>query len=298
MMSENIFESLIDTTKMQKKRSLWFNAWMRLKRNKRAMVGMVIVLFFILIAVFAPLIAPYHFDDQELDRAFQFPSKEHIMGTDNLGRDIFSRIIYGSRISLRLGIISVAISTGAGIVIGAISGFYGGKVDNVIMRVMDIFQSIPAMLLAITIAASLGPGMGNAMIAIGITRTPGTARLIRGMILSIREMEYVEAARAITASDFRIIFRHILPNTLSPILVNVTLGVAGAIITAAGLSFIGLGAQPPLPEWGAMIAGGRNYIQRYWHLVTFPGIAIMLVVTSLNLVGDGLRDALDPRMSR
>ncbi len=297
-MSENIFESLIDTTKMQKKRSLWFNAWMRLKRNKRAMVGMVIVLFFILIAVFAPLIAPYHFDDQELDRAFQFPSKEHIMGTDNLGRDIFSRIIYGSRISLRLGIISVAISTGAGIVIGAISGFYGGKVDNVIMRVMDIFQSIPAMLLAITIAASLGPGMGNAMIAIGITRTPGTARLIRGMILSIREMEYVEAARAITASDFRIIFRHILPNTLSPILVNVTLGVAGAIITAAGLSFIGLGAQPPLPEWGAMIAGGRNYIQRYWHLVTFPGIAIMLVVTSLNLVGDGLRDALDPRMSR
>jgi len=298
MMSENIFESLIDTTKMQKKRSLWFNAWMRLKRNKRAMVGMVIVLFFILIAVFAPLIAPYHFDDQELDRAFQFPSKEHIMGTDNLGRDIFSRIVYGAQISLRLGVVSMAISTFFGVLIGSFSGYYGGKVDNLIMRVMDVFQSIPAMLLAITIAASLGPGMTNAMIAIGIARTPGSARMIRGMILSIRENEYVEAARAITASDARIIFKHILPNVLSPLLVSATLGIANAIITAASLSFIGLGAQPPTPEWGAMISGGRNYIQNYWHLVTFPGLAIMLTVISFNLVGDGIRDALDPRMSR
>ncbi len=281
-----------------KKQSLWLNAWRRLKRNKLAMVGMVIIIIEVFIAILAPVIAPYGFDDQNLDIAFQFPSKAHLMGTDNLGRDIFSRLVYGSRISLRLGLISVAISMSAGIFIGSVAGYYGGKVDNLIMRIMDIFQSIPSMLLAITIAAALGPGMTNAMIAIGIASTPGFARLIRGSILSIRENEYIEAARAITASDGRIIFKHILPNVLSPILVQATLGIAGAIITAAGLSFIGLGAQPPTPEWGAMIAGGRNYIQNYWHLVTFPGLVIMLTVVSFNLLGDGIRDALDPRLSR
>ncbi|MDP3176647.1 MAG: ABC transporter permease, partial [Spirochaetaceae bacterium] len=165
-------------------------------------------------------------------------------------------------------------------------------------RCMDVFQSIPSMLLAIAIAASLGPGMMNAMIAIGISSVPGYARLIRGSILSIRESEYIEAARAITASNPRIILRHIIPNVLSPMLVQATLGIAGAIITAASLSFIGLGAQPPIPEWGAMIAGGRNYIQNYWYIVTFPGLAIMITVVSFNLVGDGVRDALDPRLSR
>ncbi len=288
----------IDTARTEpKKRSLWLNVWRRLKRNKRAMVGLVIIVMMILVAFLAPLIAPYGLDDQDLDRAFQFPSAKYLMGTDNLGRDIFSRLLYGSRISLQLGLISVSIALVLGGTIGAVSGYYGGKLDNLIMRAMDIFQSIPSMLLAIAIAASLGPGMMNAMVAIGISSIPGYARLIRGSILSIRESEYVEAARAITASDARIIFKHIIPNVMSPMLVQATLGIAGAIITAASLSFIGLGAQPPLPEWGAMIAGGRNYIQKYWHLVTFPGLAIMLTVVSFNLVGDGIRDALDPRLS-
>jgi len=261
------------------------------------MVGLVIITILIIMAILAPVIAPYGFDDQNISNAFQYPSLTHLMGTDNLGRDIFSRIVYGSRISLRLGLVSVLISSTIGTMIGAIAGYYGGKTDNLIMRIMDMFQSIPPMLLAITIAASLGPGMTNAMIAIGITGVPANARLIRGVILSIRETEYIEAARAITASDARIIFLHILPNVFSPMLVQATLGIARAIITAAALSFIGLGAQPPTPEWGAMIAGGRNYIQNYWFLVTFPGIAIMLTVISFNLVGDGIRDALDPRMS-
>lgn len=285
-------------TKEIKKQNLWLNAWKRLKRNKLAMAGMVILTFMALIAVFAPAIAPYGFDDQSIARAYKFPSKEYLMGTDNLGRDIFSRIVYGSRISLRLGFVSVAISMVAGIFIGSVAGYYGGKSDNLIMRVMDVIQSIPSMLLAITIAAALGPGMTNAMIAIGFAGIPGYARIVRGSILTIRESEFIEAARAIGASDARIIAKHILPNVLSPILVQATLGIAGAIITAAALSFIGLGAQPPTPEWGAMIAGGRNYIQKYWHLVTFPGLAIMLTVVSFNLVGDGIRDALDPRLSR
>lgn len=281
-----------------KKRGLWRNVLRRLARNRRALVGLAILAVMVGIALLAPLIAPYGYDDQDISNSFKFPSREHLMGTDNLGRDIFSRLVYGARISMQLGVISVTISLLLGGAIGAVSGYYGGRLDNAIMRVMDVFQSIPSMLLAITIAASLGPGMLNAMVAIGISSVPGYARLIRGSILSIRGSEYIEAARAITASDARIIFRHIIPNVMSPMLVQATLGIAGAIITAASLSFIGLGAQPPIPEWGAMIAGGRNYIQKYWHLVTFPGLAIMITVVSFNLVGDGIRDALDPRLSR
>ena len=281
-----------------RKRGMWRNVFRRLARNKRAMVGLVILTTLVAVAILAPFIAPYGYDKQDISNSFLFPSMQHLMGTDNLGRDIFSRLIYGARISMQLGIISVVISLMVGGSIGSVAGYYGGRLDNVIMRAMDVFQSIPSMLLAITIAASLGPGMMNAMIAIGISNIPGYARLIRGSILSIRGSEYIEAARAITASDGRIILRHIVPNVMSPMLVQATLGIAGAIITAASLSFIGLGAQPPLPEWGAMIAGGRNYIQKYWHLVTFPGFAIMLTVVSFNLVGDGIRDALDPRLSR
>ena len=281
-----------------KKRSLWVSAWKRLKRNKRAMVGLYFLIFLTVIAILAPVIAPEGYDVQNLKIAFLPPSLEHPLGTDNFGRDVLVRLMYGARISLQLGFISVSIAFVFGGAIGAIAGFYGGMVDNIIMRCMDIFQSIPPILLAIAIATTLGQGIMNAMIAIGISSIPGYTRLMRGSILSVREVEYVEAARAITAGDARIIFKHIMPNAMSPMLVHTTLGVAGAILTAAALSFIGLGAQPPIPEWGAMISGSRNYIRDYWYLVTFPGIAIMMTVVSFNLFGDGIRDVLDPRMTR
>lgn len=281
-----------------KKRSLWVSAWKRLKRNKRAMVGLYFLIFLTIIAILAPVIAPEGYDVQNLKIAFLPPSLEHPLGTDNFGRDVLVRLMYGARISLQLGFISVSIAFVFGGAIGAIAGFYGGRVDNIIMRCMDIFQSIPPILLAIAIATTLGQGIMNAMIAIGISSIPGYTRLMRGSILSVREIEYVEAARAITAGDARIIFKHIMPNAMSPMLVHTTLGVAGAILTAAALSFIGLGAQPPIPEWGAMISGSRNYIRDYWYLVTFPGIAIMMTVVSFNLFGDGIRDVLDPRMTR
>lgn len=286
------------TVKEPKKRSLWLNAWVRLKRNKRAMFGLYFFFFLVIIAFVSPLLFPEGYDVQIIDDQYIAPCAEHPFGTDNVGRDILTRICYGAKISLQLGLISVAISFVAGGLIGAVSGFYGGWVDNIIMRIMDIVQSIPNILLAIVIAATLGPGMANAMIAVGISGIPGYARIIRGSILTVRDMEYIEAARAITAGDGRIIMKHIIPNVLSPMIVQATMGIAGAILTAANLSFIGLGVQPPAPEWGAMISAGRNYIRDYWWMVTFPGLAIMLTVVSFNLLGDGIRDALDPRMSR
>ncbi len=286
------------TEALPKKRGLWQNAWKRLKRNKRAMVGMYIMLAILLLAIFAPVIAPYGYDDQVLTEAFQSPSLKHLCGTDNFGRDVFSRLLYGGRISLTLGLIAVALSTIVGIIVGAISGYYGGAVDNLIMRCMDIMQSIPSILLAIAIASTLGGSMVNCMIAIGISSVPLNARLMRGMMLSVRQNEYVEAARCANASDLRIMFREIIPNAMSPMIVNMTLGYAGALLNAAALSFIGLGAQPPSPEWGAMITAGKTYITRYPYLITAPGVAIMLTVISLNLFGDGIRDALDPKMKQ
>ena len=286
------------TEALPKKRGLWQNAWKRLKRNKRAMVGMYIMLAILLLAIFAPLIAPYGYDDQVLTEAFQSPGLKHLCGTDNFGRDVFSRLLYGGRISLTLGLIAVALSTVVGIIVGAISGYYGGAVDNLIMRCMDIMQSIPSILLAIAIASTLGGSMVNCMIAIGISSVPLNARLMRGMMLSVRQNEYVEAAKCANASDLRIMFREIIPNAMSPMIVNMTLGYAGALLNAAALSFIGLGAQPPSPEWGAMITAGKTYITRYPYLITAPGVAIMLTVISLNLFGDGIRDALDPKMKQ
>ncbi len=262
------------------------------------MVGLVIMAVMIVIALLAPILAPEGYDAQNLDDAFIFPCLAHPFGTDNLGRDVLVRVMYGAQISLRLGLLSVAVSAVGGVIIGAVAGYYGGRIDNIFMRVMDVFQAIPPMLLAIAIAAILGPGLTNAMMAIGISGIPGFARLIRASILSVRENEYIEAARAVTATDARIIVKHILPNILSPILVQTSLSIANAILVASSLSFIGLGAQPPLPEWGAMISGARGYIRDYWYLVTLPGIAIILAVVSFNLIGDGIRDALDPRLSR
>lgn len=272
--------------------------WRRLKKNKAAILGLVIIVCLVFTAIFAPLIAPYDYDEQNLDEAFIAPSARHLMGTDNFGRDIFSRIIYGSRVSLLVGFIAVGIGMIAGGTLGAISAYYGGVTDNIIMRLIDILLAMPNILLAISISAALGPGLVNAMIAVGIGTVPNYARVTRASVLTVKEREYVEAARCIGAKDLRIIITHIIPNALAPMIVQATLGVASAILSAAALSFIGLGIQPPTPEWGAMLSAGRSYIRDYWYIVTFPGLAIMVTIFALNLFGDGLRDALDPRQKR
>ena len=270
----------------------------RLRRSPLAMIGLVVVTILVIVAVFAGVIAPYGYAEQDLMAAFEPPSKAHIFGTDEFGRDIFSRIVYGSRISLEVGFIAVGIALFAGGFLGAVAGYYGGRADNLIMRTMDILLSIPSILLAIAIAASLGPGLFNLMIAVGISATPNYARIVRGSVLSIRNQEFVEAAKAVGSSDLRIIAKHIIPNCLAPIIVQATLGVAIAILTAAGLSFIGLGIQPPIPEWGSMLSGGREYIRDYAYMTIFPGLSIMITILALNFLGDGLRDALDPKLKR
>jgi ABC-type dipeptide/oligopeptide/nickel transport system permease subunit len=269
-----------------------------LLRNRSAKVGMVIVSLAILTAIFAPLIAPYDPLKANLREMLQTPSLRHLLGTDELGRDILSRIIYGSRISLTLGVVSVGIGLMGGLPLGAVGAYYGGLADLIIMRFIDILLAFPAILLAIVVVSILGPGLYNAMIAVGISQLPFYARLIRSVVLSIKETEFVEAARALGAADSWILFRHIVPNAIGPIIVQATLNVASAILSAAALGFLGLGAQPPTPEWGTMLSKGRVYLRVAPHVTTFPGLAILLTVLGFNLLGDGLRDALDPRMVR
>jgi peptide/nickel transport system permease protein len=263
--------------------------------NRMSMVGLFLILFMIAMALLAPLISPADPIDMTLDDQFQAPSRAHLLGTDDFGRDILSRIIYGSRLSLKVGLISVSISLVVGSLVGLVSGYFGGWIDIVIQRFIEVMLAFPELILALAIMAILGPSLRNAMIAIGIASIPVYTRVTRGQVLSLREKEYVEAARACGAGHTRLIFRHILPNTMSPLMVIATLGIAGAILTASGLSFIGLGAQPPSPEWGAMLASGREYLRHQWWIATFPGIFIALTVLGFNLFGDGLRDALDPR---
>ncbi len=282
--------------KVLKNRGLWGEVWQRLCKNKVAMFGLFVILFMIFVAIFADVLAPEGYDNQNYSIIAQPPSLEYPFGTDNLGRSILSRVIHGSRISLTVGLVSVTLSIVVGGVLGAIAAFYGGRTDNIIMRLLDIVMAIPGMLLAIAIAASLGPGLNNMMIAIGIGSVPGYARVVRASVLTVKDQEFVEAARSIGASDFRIILRHIIPNALAPIIVQATLGVAGAILSAASLSFLGLGITVPIPEWGAMLSSARDYIRTDWYMTIFPGAAIMLTVYSLNVLGDGLRDALDPRL--
>ncbi len=269
-----------------------------LSKSPLAMLGLVIVLLLIFCAIFADVIAPYSYSKQNLMHAFESPSSKHLFGTDEFGRDIFSRVIYGSRISLVVGFIAVGIAILFGGILGAVAGYYGGVLDNLIMRSMDILLSIPSTVLAISIAAALGPGLLNLMIAVGISSTPAYARVMRGSVLSVKGQEFVEAARAVGSNDRRIILRHIIPNCMAPIIVQSTLGVASAILATAGLSFIGLGIQPPVPEWGAMLSGARAYIRDYAYMTFFPGFAIMLTILALNFLGDGLRDALDPKLKR
>ena len=290
-----------DNTKQNnKKRSQWVEVWRRLKKNKMAVLGLVILVILFLAALFADQIANYDtvVIKQNLADRLQPPSGKHWLGTDEFGRDIFARIVHGARVSLRVGIIAVSISIICGGILGAIAGYYGGLLDNVIMRAMDIFLAVPSILLAIAIVSALGPSIINLMIAISISSIPRYARIVRASVLSIRDQEFIEAARAIGASNTRIIFRHIIPNSLAPVIVQGTLGVASAILSTAGLSFIGLGIQPPAPEWGSMLSGGRQYLRYEWWVTTFPGVAIMITILSLNLLGDGLRDALDPRLKQ
>lgn len=284
-----------------KRRSQWAEVWRRLKQNKMAMLGLFIILALILIALFANVIADY--DDvaikQDLGHRLVKPNlKGDLLGTDEFGRQIFARLIHGARVSLKVGIVAVGISLLIGGPLGALAGYYGGLLDNIIMRIMDVFLAIPSILLAIAIVSALGPSLFNLMLAVGISSIPGYARIVRASVLTIREQEFIEAARAIGASDGRIISKYIIPNVLAPIIVQSTLGVANAILSAAGLSFIGLGAPYPQPEWGAMLSNSRRYMREAWHVTTFPGLAIMIIILALNLLGDGMRDALDPRLKQ
>ena len=272
--------------------------WIRMRRNKLAMVGLTIICILVLVAIFADYIAPFDYAHQDLNNTFAKPNAKNFFGTDNLGEDIFSRIVYGSRISLKVGFISVGIALVLGVIIGAVTGYFGGKVDNYLMRFIDILQAIPDILLAIAILAALGPKLANLIIAVGVASIPGYSRIVRSSVLSIRDMEFIEAAKANGSSNTRIIFKHVIPNCLAPIIVQATLGVAYAIINAAGLSFIGLGLEPPTPEWGAMLSAGRAFIRDYPHITIFPGLAIVITIFALNVLGDGLRDALDPKLKR
>jgi len=280
----------------------FFDQIEKLFKNRTGVAGLIIITLFALTSLLAPAISPHDPVENSLYDQLKPPlwkeggSTKNLLGTDDLGRDMLSRLIYGARVSLTLGIVSVGIALVCGSILGALAGYYKGWPDNVIMRIMDIILAFPYILLAIVIVAYLGPGLRNAMIAIGVINIPRFARIIRASAIEEYEKDYVTAARAVGASNRRIIFNAIFPNCLSPIIVQASLGFGEAILSGAGLSFLGLGAQPPLSEWGAMIAEGRSMILRAWWVMTFPGIAILFAVLGFNLLGDGLRDALDPRL--
>ncbi|WP_404293589.1 ABC transporter permease [Cytobacillus kochii] len=272
------------------------NALAILLSNKAAMIGAMIIIFYLLIALFAPLLAPYDPYAINLDNKFIPPSADHWMGTDDKGRDILSRLLYGSRLSMGVGFAAVAFGALFGIMCGLIAGYYGKWVDSIIMRVMDILLAFPGILLALAIIAALGPSLINVTVAVGAFSVPLFARIVRGSTLEVKKLEYIDAVRSLGANDFVIIFKHILPNILSPIIIQGTLRLATAILSAAGLSFLGLGAQPPSPEWGTMLSSGRDFLFSAPYIALFPGLAISILVLGFNIFGDGLRDALDPRM--
>ncbi|WP_028783690.1 nickel transporter permease [Thalassobacillus devorans] len=284
--------------KQKKNSSLWLDSLSRVVKSKTSLIGLIIISLLIIIAAFAPQIATHSPTDQSIINRYQAPSAEHWLGTDELGRDIFSRLVHGSRITIQIGVITVGISMIVGVFLGAVAGYFGRWVDQIIMRLIDIMMAFPSILLAIALVAVLGKSLTNAMIAVGIVGVPHFARIVRSTVLSVKETEYIEASRVIGAKNGRILFSHVLPNCLAPIIVQATLTIGTAILDAAGLSFLGLGAQPPLPEWGAMLSDGRSALQTAPWVVMFPGFAILLVVLGFNLLGDGLRDALDPRLKQ
>ena len=281
-----------------KKKSQFVEVWKRLCRNKTAVLGLVIVALLTLMAILSPILIDYETQviKTNYSEALQAPSANHWFGTDEMGRDILLRVMYGSTVSLSIGVVTVAVSLTVGLILGAAAGYFGGKTDMIIMRIMDIFLEIPGTLLAICIVASLGNSIPNLVIAQAVSSIPTFSRVVRGAVITARDADYVEAARAIGAKDATIIFHEVLPNSLAPIIVQTTLQVASVILSIAGLSFIGLGIPAPRPEWGAMLSGARAYIRDYSYMCLFPGLAIMTTILSLNLLGDGLRDALDPRL--
>jgi len=282
--------------KKPKKQTRLHEIWVQLKRNKLAVVSMFVLIALVLVAVLAPVLSPYYYDEQNVANKYAKPSAEHPLGTDKLGRDILSRLIYGTRASLTMGIVAVLIGGLIGIIIGAISGYYGNWVDNLMMRLLDIYQAIPMFLLCVALAAILGASLRNAIIALGLGIVPGYARIMRASVMTVRETEYIESAKSINCGVFRIITKHIIPNAIGPMIVQLTMGVGSCILSGAALSYIGLGVQPPTPEWGSMISEARAVMRQYPTHAIFPGICIMIAVLACNLLGDGLRDALDPRL--
>ncbi|PIV24083.1 MAG: peptide ABC transporter permease [Deltaproteobacteria bacterium CG_4_8_14_3_um_filter_45_9] len=272
------------------------NFWRHFKKNRLGVGGLVIIVIVFFIAIFASFLSPYDYGKTDVSLKLKSPSFQHYLGTDQLGRDVFSRMLYGSQISLSVGFVAVGISILIGILVGAMAGYKGGWVDSLLMRFVDIMLSFPSFFLILTVVAILRPNIYNVMIVIGITSWEGTARFVRAEFLSLRERDYVQAARALGVKDRRIIFRHILPNALAPVFVTASLGVASAILIEAGLSFLGFGVQPPAPSWGNILTEGRTYIFDAWWLTVFPGLAILITVLSFNLFGEGLRDAIDPRL--
>ncbi len=270
--------------------------WARFRGNRMAMAGLVLVGGLFAVSLAAPWLAPYDPNFIDLKAVLMPPSAAHLLGTDPLGRDVLSRIIYGSRVSLKVGFVAVGLATLVGLLVGSLAGFYGGWVDQVLMRLVDLMLCFPAFFLILAVIAVLEPSIGNIMAVIGLTSWMGVARLVRAEFLSLREREFVVAARALGASDARLILRHLLPNALAPVMVSATLGVAGAILTESALSFLGLGVQPPTPSWGNMLTAGKDNIEIAWWLSSFPGLAILVTVMSYNLLGEGIREAIDPRL--
>jgi peptide/nickel transport system permease protein len=283
-------------TEEEPRRGKRVGTWARLRRSPGAMIGLVLVVLLLFTALTADLIAPQGIDEQDLRKGLLPPSREFPLGTDEFGRDLLSRIIHGSRVSLQVGILAMSISAVVGVSLGAIAGYFGGRVDYIVQGMVDISWAFPTVLLAIFLVAVLGPGLGSVMIAVGLGYWGGFTRVVRGQVLTLREWEFITAAHAMGATNSRIMLRHLLPNCVAPVIVMCTLMMADAILIEATLSFLGMGAQPPIPSWGSILAAGRSYIRLAPWVTIFPGIAIMLTVLGFNLLGDGLRDALDPRL--
>ena len=275
---------------------MWKIFWRRFRRNKLAMLGALIILSLAVVAIIAPFVAPFNPDQQDVLHRLEPPSRKHLLGTDDLGRDLLSRIIYGTRVSLLVGFVAIGIAIVIGSILGLLSGYFGGWLDTTIMRLVDIMLCFPTFFLILMVIAFLEPNIWNVMAVIGLTGWPGLTRLVRGECLSVREREFVQAARVLGLSNIRVMFVHLLPNVMAPILVTATLGIGGAILTESALSFLGLGVQPPTPSWGNILTAGKDYLTVAWWLSLYPGLAILITVLAYNLLGEGLRDVLDPRI--